>query len=128
MGRQEKVRLEQERDEMEKARAREKLLEIQQQHIQDKVKQIMQTEIGKKVISNMDEKALAELDTDTIMMKQVEELEKEKKELVQRLKNQEKKMDQMERAKRKSEILLLKDAIKKDLEDDTILWKQKEKD
>merc|ERR1711994_476560 len=61
-------------------------------------------------------------------MKQVEELEKEKKELVQRLKNQEKKMDHMERAKRKAEIPLLKDAIKKDLEDDTVLWKQKEKD
>merc|ERR1711981_812464 len=126
--RQEKVRLEQERDEMEKARAREKLLEIQQQHIQDKVKQIMQTEIGKKVIEKMDEKALAELDTDTIMMKQVEELENEKRLLVARLKAQEKKMDHIERAKRKAEIPLLKDAIKKDLEDDTVLWKQKEKD
>merc|ERR1712158_175514 len=65
----EKVRLEQERDEMEKARAKEKLVEIQQQHIKEKVQQIMQTEIGKKVIEKMDERALAELDTDTIMMK-----------------------------------------------------------
>merc|ERR1712080_769838 len=122
------VRLEQERDEMEKARAKEKLVEIQQQHIRDKVQQIMQTEVGKKVIEKLDEKALAELDTDTIMMKQVEELENEKRLLVARLKAQEKKMDHMERAKRKAEIPLLKEAIKKDLEDDTILWKQKEKD
>merc|ERR1719270_2480833 len=37
-------------------------------------------------------------------------------------------MDHMERAKRKVEIPLLKEAIKKDLEDDTELWKKKEKD
>merc|ERR1712051_137621 len=83
---------------------------------------------GKKVIEKMDERALAELDTDTIMMKQVEELENEKRLLVARLKAQEKKMDHMERAKRKAEIPLMKEAIKKDLEDDTVLWKQKEKD
>merc|ERR1711936_1314719 len=94
----------------------------------EKVQQIMQTEIGKKVIEKMDERALAELDTDTIMMKQVEELENEKRLLVARLKAQEKKMDHMERAKRKAEIPLMKEAIKHDLEDDTILWKQKEKD
>merc|ERR1719479_11133 len=109
---------------MEKARAREKLEEIQKQHIRDKVQQIMQTEVGKKVIEKLDEKALAELDTDTIMMKQVEELENEKRLLVARLKAQEKKMDHMERAKRKAEIPLMKEAIKHDLEDDTILWEQ----
>merc|ERR1712018_711572 len=96
--------------------------------MKEKMQQIMQTEIGIKVIEKMDEKALAELDTDTIMMKQVEELENEKRLLVARLKAQEKKMDHMERAKRKGEIPLLKEAIKNDLEDDTLLWKQKEKD
>ena len=125
--RQEKARLEQERDEMEKARMKEKLAEIQQQHIKEKVQQIMQTEIGKKVLDKMDEKALAELDTDTIMIEQVKELENEKRLLVARLKAQEKKIDHMERAKRKQEIPILNEAIKKDLEDDTILWKQKEK-
>merc|ERR1711997_1063158 len=79
-------------------------------HIKEKVQQIMQTEIGKKVIEKMDERALAELDTDTIMMKQVEELENEKRLLVARLKAQEKKMDHMERAKRKAEIPLMKEA------------------
>merc|ERR1712241_799994 len=115
------ARLKAERESMEKERAKEKLKEIQEQHIKEKVQQIMQTEIGKKVISNMDERALAELDTDTIMMKQVEELENEKRLLVARLKAQEKKMDHMERAKRKGEIPLLNEAIKKDLEDDTLL-------
>jgi len=126
--RQETARLAQEREEMEKARAKEKLLEIQQQHMKEKIQQIMQTQIGRTVVEKMDEEELANLDTDTIMMKQVEELENEKRLLVARLKAQEKKMDHMERAKRKVEIPLLKEAIKKDLEDDTELWKKKEKD
>merc|ERR1712018_29563 len=126
--RQETARLAQEREEMEKARAREKLLEIQQQHMKEKIQQIMQTQIGRTVVEKMDEEELANLDTDTIMMKQVEELENEKRLLVARLKAQEKKMDHIERAKRKVEIPLLKEAIKRDLEDDTLLWKQKEKD
>merc|ERR1711997_85946 len=126
--RQETARLAQEREEMEKARAKEKLLEIQQQHMKEKIQQIMQTQIGRTVVEKMDEEELANLDTDTIMMKQVEELENEKRLLVARLKAQEKKMDHMERAKRKAEIPLMKEAIKHDLEDDTILWKQKEKD
>ena len=55
-------------------------------------------------MQKMDESEIAELDTDQIMMKQVEELENEKRLLAARLKAQEKKMDHMERAKRKEEI------------------------
>merc|ERR1719438_605603 len=87
------------------------------------MEQIAQTEIGKKVISKMDEKELAELDTEAIMIKQVEELENEKRQLIARLKNQEKKVDHLERAKRKEEIPLIKDE-----EEDKIIWKNKEEE
>lgn len=50
---------------------------------------------------------MAELDTDDILQKQVEQLEKEKKELQERLKSQEKKVDYFIRAKRVEEIPLL---------------------
>ena len=80
--------------------------------IAEKMEQIAQTEIGKKVISKMDEKELAELDTEQIMIKQVEELENEKRQLVARLKAQEKKVDHLERAKRKEEIPLIVDSMK----------------
>ena len=60
----------------------------------------------------MDEKELAELDTEQIMIKQVEELENEKRQLVARLKAQEKKVDHLERAKRKEEIPLIVDSMK----------------
>merc|ERR1712227_844078 len=69
-----------------------------------------------------------EQSTEKIMDAQVKEMENEKRMLVARLKAQEKKMDHMERAKRKGEIPLLQQAIKKDLEDDSELWKKKEKD
>ena len=75
------------------------------------MEQIAQTEIGKKVISKMDEEELANLDTEAIMIKQVEELENEKRQLIARLKSQEKKVDHLERAKRKEEIPLIKESM-----------------
>ena len=76
----------------------------------------------------MDEKELAELDTEAIMIKQVEELENEKRQLIARLKAQEKKVDHLERAKRKEEIPLIKEAMIKDEEEDRIIWKNKEEE
>lgn len=48
------------------------------------------------------------------MQRQVEELEKERKELNQRLKAQEKKVDYLERAKRLVEIPMLKELFEKE--------------
>ena len=90
----------------------EQVREIQRKIIAEKMEHIAQTEIGKKVISKMDEKELAELDTGQIMIKQVEELENEKRQLVPPLKAQEKKVDHLERAKRKEEIPLIVENMK----------------
>merc|ERR1712038_783003 len=100
----------------------------QRKTIAEKMEQIAQTEIGKKVISKMDEKELAELDTEQIMIKQVKELENEKRQLVARLKAQEKKVDHLGRAKRKEEVPLIKAAMVKDEEEDRIIWKDKEEE
>ncbi len=124
----EEERLKQEREERERQRAQEQLREIQKKHIEEKMQQIAQTEIGKKVISKMDEKELAVLDTEAIMIKQVEELENEKRQLNARLKAQEKKVDHLERAKRKEEIPLIKEAMVKDEAEDEIIWKNKEEE
>ena len=59
----------------------------------------------------MTEKELAELDAEKIIIAQVEELENEKRQLVARLKAQEKKVDHLERAKRKEEIPLIKESM-----------------
>merc|ERR1739838_783350 len=124
----EEERLKAERDARESERKQEQLREIQRKTIAEKMEQIAQTEIGKKVISKMDEKELAELDTEAIMIEQVKELENEKRQLVARLKAQEKKVDHLERAKRKEEIPLIKAAMVKDEEEDRIIWKDKEEE
>ncbi|NXY15704.1 EIF3A factor, partial [Atrichornis clamosus] len=63
-----------------------------------------------------------------IMAKQVEQLEKEKKELQERLKNQEKKIDYFERAKRLEEIPLIKTAYEEQRVHDMELWEQQEEE
>merc|ERR1712158_355810 len=95
---------------------------------EEKMQQIAQTEIGKTVIAKMDEKELASLDTEAIMIKQVEELENQKRQLIARLKAQEKKVDHLERAKRKEEIPLIKESMIQDEEEDKIIWKNKEEE
>merc|ERR1712128_40379 len=61
-------------------------------------------------------------------MGQVEELEKEKKELQVRLKAQEKKVDHLERAKRLEEIPLLKLQFEEFKEEAKVVWEEQEKD
>lgn len=81
--------------------------EIQKKHAIERIKQLKKTDIGAKVLQNLDEEDFATLDVKDIMAKQVEQLEKEKKELMDRLKNQEKKIDHFARAKRLEEIPFL---------------------
>merc|ERR1712130_787492 len=71
---------------------------------------------------------IAKMDADEIMAKQVEELEKEKKELQVRLKAQEKKVDHLERAKRLEEIPLLKLQFEEFKEEAKVVWEEQEKD
>merc|ERR1739848_963952 len=131
LGEQQKLeeeRLKQEREERERQRNQEQLREIQRKHIEEKMQQIAQTEIGKTVIAKMDEKELASLDTEAIMIKQVEEPENQKRQLIARLKAQEKKVDHLERAKRKEEIPLIQKDMIQDEEEDKIIWKNKEEE
>merc|ERR1719470_178372 len=76
----------------------------------------------------MDAEEIAKMDADEIMAKQVEELEKGKKELQVRLKAQEKKVDHLERAKRLEEIPLLKLQFEEFKEEAKVVWEEQEKD
>ena len=88
----EMARLEREAAERERARQAEERREIARKHAKERIEQLKNTTIGAKLIQNMAEEELAELDADDIMAKQVEQLEKEKKELQDRLKSQSKKV------------------------------------
>lgn len=59
-------------------------------------------------------------------MKEAEELQKERRELTQKLKTQEKRVDYLERAKRLEEIPLLEKAFAEKQEQDRAFWEQHE--
>lgn len=105
----EEARLKAEKEMREKKRKEEEIKEIQVKQAADRIAQLKATTIGKKVLEKMDEDEIAKMDHEEIVAKQVEELNKEKKELQVRLKAQEKKIDHMERAKRVEEIPMLKE-------------------
>ncbi|KAG7173693.1 Eukaryotic translation initiation factor 3 subunit A-like 2, partial [Homarus americanus] len=124
---EEQQRLEREASRREKARQEEQLKQIQTKQIKDRLLQISQTSYGQKMMEKFDEEELLNLGAEEILQRQVEELEKERKELQQRLKAQEKKVDYFERAKRLVEIPLLK----KMLEDEKVIlnyFKEKDKE
>merc|ERR1719392_356763 len=125
---EEAKRLAVEREIRDKERREQELKSIQAKHNQDKIKQLAQTDIGKKVLGQLDQDTIAQMDADDIMAKQVEELEKEKKELQVRLKAQEKKQDHIERAKRLEELPLLKLQFEEFKEEAKVVWEEQEKD
>ncbi|XP_072247492.1 eukaryotic translation initiation factor 3 subunit A isoform X2 [Leuresthes tenuis] len=124
----EEERLRQEAKEREKERIMQEHEQIKKKTVRERLEQIKKTELGAKAFKDIDIENLEELDPDFIMAKQVEQLEKEKKELQERLKNQEKKIDYFERAKRLEEIPLIKKAYEEQRVKDIELWELQEED
>uniref|UniRef100_A0A8C5QF86 Eukaryotic translation initiation factor 3 subunit A n=1 Tax=Leptobrachium leishanense TaxID=445787 RepID=A0A8C5QF86_9ANUR len=124
----EEERLRQEAKEREKERILQEHEQIKKKTVRERLEQIKKTELGAKAFKDIDIENLEELDPDFIMAKQVEQLEKEKKELQERLKNQEKKIDYFERAKRLEEIPLIKAAYEEQRINDMELWEQQEEE
>ncbi|XP_076830245.1 eukaryotic translation initiation factor 3 subunit A [Brachyhypopomus gauderio] len=124
----EEERLRQEAKEREKERIMQEHEQIKKKTVRERLEQIKKTELGAKAFKDIDIEDLEELDPDFIMAKQVEQLEKEKKELQERLKNQEKKIDYFERAKRLEEIPLIKTAYEEQRLKDMELWELQEEE
>ncbi|XP_053188553.1 eukaryotic translation initiation factor 3 subunit A [Scomber japonicus] len=124
----EEDRLRLEAKEREKERIMQEHEQIKKKTVRERLEQIKKTELGAKAFKDIDIEDLEELDPDFIMAKQVEQLEKEKKELQERLKNQEKKIDYFERAKRLEEIPLIKKAYEEQRIKDMELWELQEEE
>jgi len=125
---QEQQRLENEAKRREKMRQEEQLKQIQRKQITDKLTLMKQTSYGQKMMEKFDEEELLNLPAEEILQRQVEELEKEQKELQQRLKAQEKKVDYIERAKRIVEIPMLKKQFDEEKERDKEFWEAQEEE
>merc|ERR1711963_341807 len=124
----EMARLEREAEERSKQRQQEEHEQIKRRHVKERLDELRKTPQGSKILQNIDEEEIAELDVDEIMAKQVEQLEKEKKELQERLKGQEKKVDYLARAKRIEEIPLLIEQHEEDQKARKIFWEEQEKE
>uniref|UniRef100_T1IIY3 Eukaryotic translation initiation factor 3 subunit A n=1 Tax=Strigamia maritima TaxID=126957 RepID=T1IIY3_STRMM len=123
----EEERLQREADERERQRRMEEHKEIKRKHVKDKIEQLKKTGCV-KFFQEMDEEELENLDADEIMAKQVEQLDRERKELQAKLKSQEKKVDYLERAKRLEEIPLLQNALELKRIKARQLWDQQEQE
>ncbi|KAH9508590.1 Eukaryotic translation initiation factor 3 subunit A [Bulinus truncatus] len=124
----EMARLEREAEERNKQRQLEEHEQIKRRHVKERLDELRKTPHGSKILQNIDEEEIAELDVDEIMAKQVEQLEKEKKELQERLKGQEKKVDYLARAKRIEEIPLLQEQFEEDQKARKLFWEEQEKE
>merc|ERR1719495_2200581 len=125
---EEAIRLQKEQIERERVRKENEFRAIQDRHRKDKISQLANTPIGDIVLKGMTKEEIANLEPEDIMTRQVEALEKEKKELQVRLKVQEKKVDHLERAKRHEEIPLLKLQFEELKEENKQVWEEQEKE
>ncbi|CAM1317879.1 EIF3A (predicted), partial [Pycnogonum litorale] len=119
-------RLKREAEERDRQRRLLEIKEVQKKQVKDRIEQLKKSDLGARIFQDIDEEELENLDADTIMAKQVEQLDKERKELQTRLKSQEKKIDYMERAKRLAEIPFIQNAYKEFLIKDQESWEQQE--
>merc|ERR1712136_468166 len=124
----EKQRLDKEQKEREQRRKKEQEKEEQRRNATDRLEMIKKSEIGQKMLKDLDldeisqEIALDQINPDELMKKQMETLEKEKREMQERLRAQEKKVDYFERAKRVQEIPILKQMYEEKKKNDAALW------
>lgn len=121
---QEQKRLELEREERERKRQENEIQQIKDRHLKEKMQQISQTSHGQKILKKLNEDDIK--DAEQIAAREAEELQKERRELLQKLKSQEKKVDYFERAKRLEEMPLLQQAFEEKQIQDRKFWEQLE--
>ncbi|XP_049807625.1 eukaryotic translation initiation factor 3 subunit A [Schistocerca nitens] len=124
----EQRRLEQEREERERRRQQSEIQQIRDRNLKEKMQQISQTSHGQKILKKLDEDDIKKLDAEQIAAREAEELMKERREMQQKLKSQEKKVDYFERAKRIEEIPLFEKAFKEKQIQDRKTWEEQEQE
>ncbi|ODN03159.1 Eukaryotic translation initiation factor 3 subunit A, partial [Orchesella cincta] len=119
-------RLETEREEREKKKVESEALELKNRRMQERIKQIGQTPIGLKIIEKFQGEESSKMDLETVLQRQQEELQKEAKEHLIRMKSQEKRLDHVERAKRIEEISVIEQYMGKKKEEEKVEWEAHE--
>lgn len=124
----EQQRLSKEMQEREEMRRKEEKDEEERRVAQDRLEMIRKSELGAKMLKDIDVETFTKIDPDELMKRQMETMEREKKDMQDRLKAQEKKVDYFERAKRIEEIPLLKKKYDDKRIKDEKKWEEMEKE
>ncbi|XP_064465879.1 eukaryotic translation initiation factor 3 subunit A-like [Ornithodoros turicata] len=124
----EEERIVREAEERAKQRSQREQDEMKKKVVLEKIELLRKTDIGARIFEGLEEKELERLDPEEILNRQVEQLDRERKEMQMKLKKQERKVDYMERAKRIEEIPLLQEAYEKFKVEDEKFWQQKEEE
>ena len=122
----EEQRLEVEREKREKERRLQEMKEIQKQQVWDRVESLRGTDVGKRAFKNLSAKEIDEMDPDDILQRQYEQLDREKREQLSKLRAQEKRIDHLVRAMRIDEIPLLEKHIAEKRIQDQADWEREE--
>ncbi len=88
--------------------------------------ELKKTTVGARALKNLTEQEIEEMDADDIMARQVEQLDREKREMQMKLKLQEKRVDHFERAKKLEEIPLLMKQYEEFVVADKEFWDQEQ--
>lgn len=124
----EQERLNKEMKEREEMRRREEQEDEERRAAKDQMEMIKKSELGAKMLKDIDVDTFTKINPDELMKRQMETMEKEKKDLQDRLKAQEKKLDYFERAKRLEELQLLRAQYNERRENNIKLWDAMERE
>lgn len=124
----EEERIVREAEERAKQRSQREQDEMKKKVVLEKIELLRKTDIGARIFEGLEEEELERLDPEEILNRQVEQLDRERKEMQTKLKKQERKVDYMERAKRLEEIPLLQEAYERFKLEDQQFWQQKEEE
>ncbi|XP_065289252.1 eukaryotic translation initiation factor 3 subunit A [Dermacentor albipictus] len=124
----EEERIVREAEERAKQRSQREQDEMKKKVVLEKIELLRKTDIGARIFEGLEEEELERLDPEEILNRQVEQLDRERKEMQTKLKKQERKVDYMERAKRLEEIPLLQEAYEHFKLEDQKFWQQKEEE
>lgn len=105
----EEERLAKEQEERERFRRQEQTADLERKIRRERIEELRKTELGARALQNVDESELDSLDADKLMEMQREQLEKERRELTERIRASEKKLDFHVRAVRLVELPLLQE-------------------
>eukprot|EP00795_Rhopilema_esculentum_P012434 gene12434-3101_t len=124
----EERRLEEERAKREEERMKQEYAKVKKQQVLERVKTLTESDVGKKAFKGLTSEQIEDMNEDDIIRIQVEQLDKEKRELSLKMKTQEKRIDYMARAMRREEIPLLEKKYEEDSVKDKIFWEQQEEE